>query len=352
MLGRTGIGVDASVELAGLFDSVSDLTSAQQSYFEAFYDEAEQATARRAQLERALGSLGVAMPATLASFRALVEAQDLASEAGRSTYATLIQLAPAFADLQAAMGGAKSAADIMAERQDLERKLLELSGDEAAIRALDLAKLDASNRGLQQQVWAAEAAQEAAKAAEEARKAWSSVGDSLMDEVRRIRGLSTAQGPASFAGIMGQFNAATAAARAGDMDAAKLLPGLSKSLLDVAGDAATSRQELDRVQAEAAASLEATYAAVAGFGASDATADSAARTAEAMAQAASAATSTASATSSMVSELRALREEVAGMRQDNNSGHATTAGNTGRSARVLEGASAENGGRAISVAAA
>src|SRR3546814_17005326 len=83
--------------------------------------------------------------------------------------------------LQASMNGAKSAADILNERQDLERKLLELQGDTAAIRALDLAQLDASNRALQEQIYALQDAKEAAAAAEQLRDAGTSVGDSIME---------------------------------------------------------------------------------------------------------------------------------------------------------------------------
>ncbi|WP_157840564.1 hypothetical protein [Sphingomonas sp. Ant20] len=38
-----------------------------------------------------------------------------------------------------------------------------MKGDTATLRALDLAKLDVSNRALQQQIWAIQDAQEAAK---------------------------------------------------------------------------------------------------------------------------------------------------------------------------------------------
>src|SRR3546814_9663092 len=77
-----------------------------------------------------------------------------------------------------------------------------------------------------------------------------------------IRGLTGGSDTGSFAMLMGQFNAANIAARGGDMDVAKTLPGLSQSLLNAAALMATSRQELNRVQAQTAASLEATYAAV------------------------------------------------------------------------------------------
>ncbi|MCW2395893.1 MULTISPECIES: phage tail length tape measure family protein [unclassified Sphingobium] len=341
-----GMGLAAKVGLAEQFDSISDLTGAAQAYFETYYSREEQAAARTAQMAGVFRSLGMAMPATLSGFRALVEAQDLTTEAGRETYATLLKLAPAFADLKTAMDGAKSAADILAERQGLQRQLLELRGDTAALRALELAKLDESNRALQVQIWAIQDAQEAARAADELRKAWQSVGDSIKAEVDRIRGLNTASSDGGFASILGRFNAANQAARGGDMDAAKSLPGLSQALLNAAAQTATSRQELARIQAQTAASLEATNAAIAKLGViaepSDASLLASGGDAQANGQ---------PGTDAEKSELRRaledLRAELAGLRAENNAGHAATAGNTGKIARTLDNVTAASGGDAI-----
>jgi len=352
-LGSRALSIDAKLGLADQFESLSALASATDNYFKAYYTREEQAAASAAQFSKVFQSLGLSMPTSLSAFRALVEAQDLTTAAGQATYATLLQLAPAFADLQNALAGAKSAADVIAERQDLERRLLELQGNTAALRALDLAKLDASNRALQQQIWAIQDAQEAARAAEELRKAWTSVGDSIMDEVRRIRGLTGAGGEGSFASLQGQFNAAAAAARGGDIEAAKSLPGLSQAMLAAAEKAATSRQELDRIRAQTAAALEAVFATINGANpASGATPTEALL--QNMADAVSLAT--ASANDDTVQEIRTglagLREEVAQMRAENNTGHAATAGNTGSIKRTLDNVTADSGGDAISTRAA
>ncbi|TCD04279.1 hypothetical protein EYB45_08515 [Erythrobacteraceae bacterium CFH 75059] len=350
MLGSaaSGFGLDAKMALAERFDSIGDLTGAVDAYFEAFYTKEEQNAARATQLRRAFDSLGLAMPGTLAAFRALVEAQDLTTTAGMETYATLLQLAPAFADLNKAMDGTRSAADIAAERESLQRQILQLQGDTAAIRALDLAKVDVSNRALQEQIYAIQDAQEAAKAAEELRKAWSSVGDSIADEIKRIRGLSGAQTGGNFAELMGRFNAATAAARGGDMDAAKELPGLSQALLAAANLAARSRQELDRVQQQTAASLEITNEAIARISAA-ASAEKAVLDAAATTQAA-AASGNESAAAQMRSSIDDLRAEIVQLRHDNNAGHAATASNTGSIKRKLEDVTNASGGDAVSVA--
>ena len=344
------LSIDAKLGIVEQFDSVRDFTSASGAYFDAYYSKAEQNAATLARFGQVFVSMGVTLPETLGGFRALVEAQDLTTAAGQATYATLLQLAPAFADLKASMDGAKSAADVLSERQDLERKLLELRGDTAAIRALDLAKLDASNRALQEQVWAMQDGQEAARAADELRKAWGAVGDSIMDEVRRIRGLTETGTAGGFATLQGRFNATTALARGGDQDAAKLLPGLSQELLRAAGDAASSRQELDRVQAQTAASLEETFQAISRLASATPTAASTQALLEAMTTATTT-TAPGAANENMASEIRALRDELAQLRADNNAGHAATAGNTGRIARKLDDVSPGGDSIAVEIAA-
>lgn len=356
MLGSSAslMSIDLKMALVDQFDSVGDFTSAIDGYFETYYSKAEQAAARTAQFADVFDTLGLAMPETLAGFRSLVEAQDLTTAAGQATYATLLQLAPAFANLQSAMNGAKSAVEILSERQDLERKLLELQGDTQAIRALDLAKLDASNRALQEQIWAVQDAKDAADAAGQLKDAWASVGDSIMDEVNRIRGITDAGSGSSFASLQGQFNAATAGARAGDQDAASSLPGLSQALLQAAELAATSRQELDRIQAQTAASLSQTYAAIMAVGGSGNSATGAgAPTSTVLSNAAAAlqvSVAPPSANDNLAQEIKSLREEVARLRNDNNAGHAATAGNTGAIKRKLEDVTAASGGEAVSVA--
>ncbi len=347
-LSARALGIDAKLGIAAQFDSLSDMQQVADAYFQAFYTPAEQNAAKLKQLGVVISGLGVAMPDTLAAFRALVEAQDLTTAAGQATYATLLQLAPAFADLKQSMEGAKTAADILAERQGLERQLLELAGDTAALRALDLQKIDVSNRALQEQVWAVQDAQAAAKAAEELRQAWASVGDSIMDEVRRIRGLSATDTSLGFSALMGQFNAATAAARGGDQDAAKSLPGLSQALLKAAGDAASSRQELDRVQAQVAASLEATLASIAKLGLVTGS-NAAANMAAAMQTAPGASTPSVAGGLDLAAEIVRLREEVSALRSENNAGHAATAGYTRGVKQKLDDVTGASGGDAISV---
>lgn len=284
-LSATSLGTDASMAIAGFFGSVSDYQSAAGAYFQTFYSDAEQAAAKTAQLGKVFDSLGIAMPDSIASFRALVEAQDLTTASGQQMYAALLQLAPAFAEITSGARNAASAASILRERNDLERQMLELNGDTAKLRELDLAAVDPSNRALlaqiqarQDEIAAEQAAQQAAEQARQAAEqaaaeaaataqrlvdAWHSVGDAIMDEVRRIRG-ELAPGGQSYASLQKQFQTATDAARGGNIDAAKLLPGLSQALLDAATAAATDGRMLQRIKAITAASLERTYGVIAG----------------------------------------------------------------------------------------
>ncbi|NWK96523.1 hypothetical protein DM806_12800 [Sphingobium lactosutens] len=137
--------------------------------------------------------------------------------------------------------------------------------------------------------------------------------------------------------------------KGGDQDAASSLTGLSQSLLQAAALAATSKQELDRVKAQTAATLESVYASImAANGASAGAADSTVLTAASTAVQASAPST--SANDNLAVEIKALRDEVAQLRSDNNAGHAQTASNTGAIKRKLEDVTNDSGGDAITVA--
>ena len=158
------------------------------------------------------------------------------------------------------------------EKKALERRLLETQGNTSAIRQLDLdALLSDENRAILQQIWALEeskaaneaaanAAQQAAdqqrQAAEEIRNAWQGLTDSILDEVKRIRGLSETNSATSLASLQSKFNDTTARARAGDQTAAGELPEISKALLEMAKSQARSLAELRVIEAMTANSLE------------------------------------------------------------------------------------------------
>ncbi|WBX86333.1 phage tail length tape measure family protein [Sphingosinicella microcystinivorans] len=362
MLGRsTHLTIAGAMDLVDLFGSVSDMVSATGEYFSLYYTNAEQAAARTAQMKKVLTSLGLAMPDSIAGFRALVEAQDLTTEAGRAAYVALIQLAPAFADLVGAAQDAASAAAIADERLSLQRRMLELQGDTATLRALDLAQLDASNRALQQQVWALEdqqkAAEDAANAAEKLRSAWAQITDGLIAEIKRIRGVMGTE-PQSYARALAEFNNASMLARAGDQDAGKALPGLSQALLSVAANTARSGEDLARLQGLTAASLEQTLTIINQAAGANGVIDPAATSTVpgwwdqfAANQNAGASPAANDGQSALLDELQALRQEVSDLRDEQRIAAATIASGTSKTARILERVSPDGDALAVRSAA-
>jgi hypothetical protein len=159
-----------------------------------------------------------------------------------------------------------------AEAENLTRQLLDLQGNTAEIRRRQLLDLNEDNRSIQLQIWAlqdkieadrkaAEAAAEAARQAEELRQQWTNVGEGIKAEIDRIRG--SAGGEASLAALQADFAIKTAAARAGDQEAAKDLPELSRSLLAAAEAVATSQIDMERWKQTTANSLEQTLRVIA-----------------------------------------------------------------------------------------
>ena len=217
---------------------------------------------------------------------AAIRALELAAldETNRSLQLLIWQLEDAAVAAQsAAQAEAERNAEIQRvadERAGLERRLLEVQGDTAALRALEIAALDPSNQALLEQIFAledqkaaaeaaaraaeaaaraaAEQAEQQQRAAQEIKDAWQNLTDSIFEEVKRIRGITDQNSATSFAVMQARFATATAQARAGDQAVAAALPELSRTLLEMASLQAKSIAELRRIEAITAASLEIT----------------------------------------------------------------------------------------------
>ena len=146
-------GGKAAIALQSAFGGLSTLQQAASGYLQNYYTDTERNALTRGAIGQTLGAAGLEVPATREAFRALVDAQDLMTESGRRAFTALMSVQDAFA---AITESGRSAADILNERNDIEERRLSLLGDTAALRALELAKLDASNRPLQQQVYGLE----------------------------------------------------------------------------------------------------------------------------------------------------------------------------------------------------
>lgn len=230
------VSEEAAIELAKLTGGLDGLNSAITTYYADFYTEAERSAETTKQLTASLAGLGVALPASRDAFRALVNAQDLSTEAGRKMYAELLKLAPAFASVTQASVSALAdiQAAVIATRNAAQDAALQASYDYAATLA-DQKKAD--------------------KAFRDSIRA---VSDSLFSEATRIRSLLPGGAAQSFAAAQSQFAITSASARSGNAEAAKLLPGLAQQLLDLASQNARSAQELALIRAQTAASLDQT----------------------------------------------------------------------------------------------
>ncbi len=93
---------DASSKLLDLFGGAEAFNSATLSYYQNYYTEAERNAKTTENLVKSFANLGVAMPDTMAAFRALVDAQDITTESGRTTYTALMGLQEAFATVSKA----------------------------------------------------------------------------------------------------------------------------------------------------------------------------------------------------------------------------------------------------------
>lgn len=263
--GFAGLSSETTSALMAASGGIASLASNASAYYNAFYTDSEKSASGLAEIKTALASVGVQMPNTLAAYRAEVEARMAMGDAGVPAVAMLLKSAGAFAQLQPALeavaSDAHSAADILSERNDLQKQYDELTMTSAELLAQQRDALDESNRALFDQVRAASAA----KKAQDAAKA--SLGDvisrmtSFGDSARALRdglltgSLSDRTPEQQYAEARKQYEQTLAAAKSGDERAQgryeetvntfltasqKLFSGDAQYSADLAGVLATS----------------------------------------------------------------------------------------------------------------
>lgn len=170
--GSVGLAsVEAREGLLDLFGGLDAFTEQTNFFRETFLTEAEQMAPIIAAVSGEMARLGQTGVVTNDQFKSLVLGLDLSTSSGAEMYASLMAVAPAFAKVNeylAGLNGAlvetgQTAEQIAAEvkrvadeRAGLEAKLLQATGDTNAIRAAELAQLDATNRPLQERLYALE----------------------------------------------------------------------------------------------------------------------------------------------------------------------------------------------------
>ena len=210
-----------------------------------------------------------------------LQAQIWAAQDAKEASEAAAEAAKVAADAQAQ--AMETAAKLADDRRELEIQLMEAQGMAvealAARRSIELEVMDASLRGLKEQIWAAQAKSEAdelaakvaaeraeteAKAADDAAQAMqkymetlADVSQTVVDEINRLRGINTAS---SSALLKAQFATLTAQARTGNLDALGKLPELSRSIEEATLGTATSALEVARIRAWLDASLSETLA--------------------------------------------------------------------------------------------
>ena len=103
--------------------------------------------------------------------------------------------------------------------------------------------------------WQSPGSPSAPSAADDYNDALKSIGNTLEEEVKRLRGLMVTDSDQSRAVLEAQFASATAAARAGDQTALAQLPSISKQLEKATEDSATSAVEVARMRGWLAGSI-------------------------------------------------------------------------------------------------
>ncbi len=124
------VGADLASKLADALGGLEKFSQATSFYYENFFTEAERSAKTAEQVAIAFSQLGVAMPTTRQAFRDIVTALDVTTEAGRATFAALMGLAPAFAEIT------KSAEEMRQEAIDAARAITD-SALAALERAID-----------------------------------------------------------------------------------------------------------------------------------------------------------------------------------------------------------------------
>lgn len=156
---RFGWGIDEldpermaqiSEDLIGLSGGLEDFIGGIVGFFDRFATDAHRLAVAQDDLERAFGQAGITLPATRDEMWGLMRSLDATTESGREQIAMLLELAGAAHTYYSLLERVSN------ERESLERRILQLQGDTAALRELELQRLDESNRHLQERIWAIE----------------------------------------------------------------------------------------------------------------------------------------------------------------------------------------------------
>lgn len=96
------VGADMASMLVDLLGGVENFNTVTSSYYQNFFTEQERVAKGQELLAQTFKELGIALPSSVTAYRQLVESQDLATESGRQTFASLMTLSSVFYELDTA----------------------------------------------------------------------------------------------------------------------------------------------------------------------------------------------------------------------------------------------------------
>jgi hypothetical protein len=186
--------VEVGVDIVAAMGGIENASNAMQAFYATYYNDTERLGIAQGQLAEQFKALNVAVPASKAAFRALVEGLDLSTASGRQLWASLLQIAPAFAEIS-----------------------------------------DAAQQAAQEQIDAQNAAAEAARqAAQQTRDAFRDVTKSLKDFLAGLKSgpYSDLSPEAQYAAAKAAFDATGKRAALGDLAAMQSLQSVAQQFLE------------------------------------------------------------------------------------------------------------------------
>lgn len=213
-------GADMASSLVDLFGGLDSFNSATTRFFEVAYSEAERMEIATRQAREALAEFNVALPASRAAYRQLVESLDLGTTRGRELYAVLVGMA-----------------------DTMDRILPQAQTFTDAIAGL----FSQTNSAIQVMI---NEAQGAAREAGQAAQDWFRAADTLRDFITDLtRASDTALSPdQQMRALSRDYRETFSAARGGDVDAAREFPQAADAFLEAARGQANTALEFRRIE--------------------------------------------------------------------------------------------------------
>jgi hypothetical protein len=333
------MSIEAKERLVEASGGLDEFASAAKSFMQNFYTEAEQRDAAKAKLNPVLAQYGLSTegPDAQKMFRDFVLGLDASTQAGAQTYAMLMNLQQAFFDVTDA---------VASERNDLQDQLDDLTMTSTQLLAKQRDALDDSNKALFDQVQAAKNAKDAQDGAKTSlgnfasqMKSFAATAEGLNNSLA-LGSLSTLTPEQQYAEAYRQFEQTRQQAAAGDTTAQGNLQSIEQTFLQMSqkingGDAqyssdlAAVMQANDQLAQWATQSVDVAQASLDALNDSSATLTDISATLTAIAQGGQDLPAfTQSSTpidysrmgtmdmAPLVAEVKALREEVKGLRAE------------------------------------